>query len=55
MSTRGAWGFRIGSQDKVTYNHFDSYLDGLGDCLVLDLRTRQRAHPEWLFQLRAQA
>lgn len=30
MGTRGAIGFRIGGQDKVTYNHFDSYPDVLG-------------------------
>ena len=30
MGTRGAYGFRIGGADKVTYNHFDSYPDGLG-------------------------
>jgi len=30
MGTRGAYGFRIDGIDKVTYNHFDSYPDGLG-------------------------
>ena len=30
MGTRGAYGFRIKDQDKVTYNHFDSYPEGLG-------------------------
>lgn len=30
MGTRGAVGFRVGKQDKVTYNHFDSYPSGLG-------------------------
>ncbi len=30
MGTRGAVGFRIDGQDKVTYNHFDSYPSGLG-------------------------
>ena len=30
MGTRGAYGFRINEQDKVTYNHFDSYPDWLG-------------------------
>lgn len=54
MGTRGAWGFRIGGQDKITYNHFDSYLEGLGDSLVRELRTRQKSHPEWLHQLRAE-
>ena len=30
MGTRGAFGFRIGEIDKVAYNHWDSYPDGLG-------------------------
>jgi len=30
VSTRGAYGFRIHGQDKITYNHGDSYPDGLG-------------------------
>ena len=40
MGTRGAWGFRIDGADKVTYNHFDSYPDGLGDNLVSWLRKK---------------
>lgn len=38
MSTRGAWGFRIDSVDKITYNHSDSYPDGLGEDLVKQIR-----------------
>ena len=38
MGTRGCWGFRIDGQDKLTYNHFDSYPDGLGRDLVQALR-----------------
>jgi len=34
MSTRGAYGFRIDGQDKITYNHSDSYPDGLGVTLL---------------------
>ena len=30
MGTRGAYGFRINDRDEVTYNHFDSYPEGLG-------------------------
>lgn len=30
MGTRGAIGFRINGELKVTYNHFDSYPSGLG-------------------------
>lgn len=34
MGTRGAFGFRINNEDKVTYNNFDSYPGGLGDEVV---------------------
>jgi len=30
MGTQGAFGFRIDGVDKLSYNHFDSYPDGLG-------------------------
>ena len=30
MGTRGLWGFRKDNQDKLTYNHFDSYPSALG-------------------------
>jgi len=30
MSTRGLYGIRKNGIDKATYNHFDSYPDGLG-------------------------
>lgn len=30
MGTRGCYGFRKNGIDKFTYNHFDSYPDGLG-------------------------
>lgn len=30
MGTRGAVGFRVNRQDKLQYNHFDSYPEGLG-------------------------
>jgi hypothetical protein len=30
MGTRGVTGFIIGEQEKISYNHFDSYPDGLG-------------------------
>ncbi len=44
MGTRGAYGFRIDGEDKVTYNHFDSYPSGLGRDLLKELRgcDRQR-------------
>lgn len=37
MGTRGAYGFRIGGKDKVTYNHFDSYPSGLGESVLVAL------------------
>ena len=30
MATRGLYGLRKNGQDKLTYNHFDSYPDCLG-------------------------
>ena len=30
MGTRGTCGFRLNGQDKLAYNHFDSYPSGLG-------------------------
>lgn len=34
MGTRGVLGFRLNGQDKVTYNHFDSYPEHLGTTMV---------------------
>ena len=34
MGTRGLWGFRYNGQDKLTYNHFDSYPSNLGKTLI---------------------
>ena len=34
MSTRGAFGFRVDGQDKIMYNHWDSYIDGLGQTVM---------------------
>lgn len=39
MGTRGAFGFRLNGEDKITYNHFDSYPDGLGNSVVDFART----------------
>lgn len=38
MSTRGAAGFRIHGQDKIAYNHYDSYPNGMGLCILEELR-----------------
>lgn len=37
MGTRGAYGVRVEGQDKIAYNHFDSYPAGLGRDLVKQL------------------
>lgn len=34
MSTRGAYGFIKNQKMKVSYNHWDSYLEGLGETMV---------------------
>ncbi len=34
MGTRGAYGFRVGRKDKVSYNHSDSYPSWLGKQIV---------------------
>ena len=34
MGTRGVWGFHKNGKDKLTYNHFDSYPEGLGEVMV---------------------
>jgi len=34
MGTRGSWGLRCKGTDKLTYNHFDSYPDGLGATVI---------------------
>lgn len=39
MGTRGAYGFRIDGQDKITYNHFDSYPGVLGRDIVNHINT----------------
>lgn len=35
MGTRGLYGFRKNGVDKTTYNHYDSYPDGLGNNVLL--------------------
>jgi hypothetical protein len=40
MGTRGALGYRLGNQDKVTYNHYDSYPSGLGLDVIKHIRSK---------------
>lgn len=42
MGTRGAFGVRINGQDKITYNHFDSYPEGLGRNVLTAIRDMHR-------------
>lgn len=44
MGTRGAFGVRIDGKDKITYNHFDSYPDGLGKDLAEQLADMIKRH-----------
>lgn len=37
MGTRGAIGFRLDGEDKITYNHFDSYPGGLGSTILTEI------------------
>lgn len=37
MGTRGAYGFRKGNRNKLTYNHYDSYFDYLGNNLLKEI------------------
>ncbi len=34
MGTRGAYGYRIDGTDKITYNHYDSYPNVLGERII---------------------
>lgn len=38
MGTRGVFGVHYDQRDKLAYNHFDSYPEGLGDELTAQLR-----------------
>lgn len=42
MSTRGAYGFIKHKEAKVSYNHFDSYLEGLGNKMVDFIRNTSK-------------
>jgi len=45
MGTRGSFGFRIKTKDKLAYNHFDSYPDGLGASVCDFMMTEARTPP----------
>lgn len=49
MGTRGAYGFRKNGVDKVSYNHFDSYPDYLGENLVAFVREHSLEELSLLF------
>jgi hypothetical protein len=54
MGTRGAFGVRVDGKDKITYNHFDSYLEGLGKDLAVQVGQMMR-RKNALEQLREKA
>jgi len=39
MGTRGAFGVYVNDETKVSYNHFDSYPEGLGVSILGELKT----------------
>jgi len=43
MGTRGSYGVRIDQCDKLTYNHFDSYPEGLGQQIVEQTRALMKS------------
>lgn len=45
MGTRGCIGIRIDGKDKLSYNHSDSYFEGLGVNFVNDVQTLIAAYP----------
>lgn len=51
MGTRGAIGFVVDGVEKVSYNHFDSYPDGLGKNVVEQVRAADLA--KWREQAKA--
>ena len=49
MGTRGAYGFHKDGIDKLTYNHFDSYPEYLGDNIVEFCRTTDKEIMDKIF------
>ena len=49
MGTRGAVGIRMNGEDKVGYNHFDSYPEGLGNEIVTWLKNTNKEELKYLF------
>ena len=52
MGTRGAMGFRSNNTDKVTYNHFDSYPEGLGVQVMKFIRDGLTSSPTFIQDLK---
>jgi len=54
MGTRGIYGFHKDGVDKLTYNHFDSYPEGLGDNIVNSikiLKSESKNNKEFMYNL----
>lgn len=50
MSTRGLYGFRKNGIDKASYNHYDSYPEGLGKIIVEFLSTTSSEELNEMFE-----
>lgn len=49
MGTRGIYGFHKNNVDKLTYKHYDSYFEGLGDKIVDFIRNTSIEEMEQIF------
>ena len=50
MGTRGLWGFRKNEEDKLTYNHYDSYPDYLGRTVVEFVKNHAKEELDNIFK-----
>lgn len=50
MGTRGLWGFRKNGEDKLTYNHYDSYPDYLGRTVVEFVKNHAKEELDNIFK-----
>lgn len=54
MGTRGLWSYRYRRRYWTTYNHLDSYLEGLGSELVARIPVDPDRFRRWLEALKAE-
>lgn len=57
MGTRSTCGIRIDQTDKISYNHFDGYFEGVGENLLDELKERfaERDYEDALGELKQKA